>query len=80
MIHVLIAVGIAGVIIGSTITLTLVAFMMGAHRGIDDREADWEGLQETLREWQPLGYRIKIWMERKARVVLKRTRKDSKKI
>ena len=50
MIHVLIAVGIAGIIIGGTITLTLVAFMMGAHRGIDDRETDWEGLQEHRKE------------------------------
>lgn len=52
---------ITGMVLGGTLVLVIVGLMIGAHKGIDDLEDDWEGLQETMETWQPIGDRIKAW-------------------
>lgn len=50
MLEVMIISIIFGFIIGSCATLILVGLMIGAFKGIDDTEADWDGLQGWVRE------------------------------
>lgn len=52
---------ITGLVLGGTVTLAVIGLMIGAHKGINDLEADSEGLQETMETWQPIGDRIMTW-------------------